>query len=145
MITRVTFCPAFRRRLATSVSKTCNPSFPSTTKRTRLAEAIAKSASRSTASCRPAPSSSPNPPVSIKTKGRPSQSASATKRSRVTPGRSKTSAIRRRQIRLKIALLPTFGLPTIATTGRCVLGSGRFAITRLMQELPTLPQVNHQR
>ena len=35
LMTRVTFCPAFLRRFATSVSKTCNPSFPSTTKSTR--------------------------------------------------------------------------------------------------------------
>ena len=131
LITNVTFCPARRNRLATSVSSTCSPSLPSTTKRTRWADAIAKSASRSTASCKPVPSSSPSPPVSIKTKGFPSQSASATKRSRVTPGRSKTNAIFLRQIRLKRALLPTLGRPTIATVGRTDSGSMRLSVARM--------------
>ena len=144
-MTKVTFWPAFRRRFATSVSRTCNPSLPSTTRRTRFAEAMAKSASLSTASCRPVPSSCPNPPVSIRTKGRPSQSASATKRSLVTPGRSKTRAILRRQIRLKIALLPTFGRPTIATTGRPPWLLGGFAITRPMEQRPPLLEINDQR
>ena len=48
---------------------------------------------------------------------RPRSSASASLRSRVTPGVSATSAVRRPTSRLNSALLPTFGRPAITTTG----------------------------
>src|SRR5215218_9454759 len=50
-------------------------------------------------------------------KRRPFHSASPYIRSRVVRARSSTIACRRPTIRLKSVLLPTFGRPTIATTG----------------------------
>ena len=55
------------------------------------------------------------PPVSISVMRCLSQRADVTMRSRVVPGRSKTSEISRPARQLKSADLPTFGRPTIAT------------------------------
>src|SRR6266850_141871 len=59
------------------------------------------------------PRNRPIPPVSTRVKARPRHSASAVTRSRVTPGRSWTMAMRRPTIRLKSADFPTFGRPTL--------------------------------
>ena len=61
--------------------------------------------------------SSSRPPVSTTTNRRPFHSASPYSRSRVVRARSSTIAVRPPTIRLKSVLLPTFGRPTIATTG----------------------------
>src|SRR3982750_1944051 len=85
----------------------------------------AASASRTAASvcCRIRPgsvwaSSSSKPAVSISRKSSPSSFASPSRRSRVTPGRSSTSATRLPTSRLNSVDLPTFGRPMIATVGR---------------------------
>ena len=57
------------------------------------------------------------PPVSTMEKARPRHSASAYRRSRVTPGLSSVIAIFLPATLLKKVLLPTLGLPTIATSG----------------------------
>jgi hypothetical protein len=56
-------------------------------------------------------------PVSTTVKRRPSHSALYETRSRVTPGVSSTTASRRPMMRFTRADLPTFGRPTIASTG----------------------------
>src|SRR5689334_725921 len=63
-------------------------------------------------------SSFSNPAVSMTRKFRPSRFASPSRRSRVTPGWSSTSARRLPTSRLKSVDLPTLGRPTIATVGR---------------------------
>ena len=57
------------------------------------------------------------PPVSTSVKRRSIHSALYVTRSRVTPGVSSTTASRRPRMRFTSADLPTFGRPTIATTG----------------------------
>ncbi len=64
-----------------------------------------------------AASSSSNPAVSTIRKSRPSRLASPSRRSRVTPGRSSTSAMRLPTSRLNSVDLPTLGRPIIATIG----------------------------
>src|SRR5262249_5467441 len=61
--------------------------------------------------------SAAKPPVSTHRNVRPACVARATRRSRVTPGASSTIARRAPTMRLNSADLPTFGRPTIATTG----------------------------
>ena len=62
--------------------------------------------------------STSSPPVSTIRNRRPFQSASPYSRSRVVRARSSTIAARPPTTRLNSVLLPTFGLPTIATIGR---------------------------
>src|ERR1700683_2208514 len=62
------------------------------------------------------------PPVSTTMNGREPRRHSAPSRSRVTPGWSWTMAIRFWARQLKIADLPTFGRPTIATIGKLAIG-----------------------
>ena len=73
--------------------------------------------------------SSSRPPVSTSTNRRPFHSVSPYSRSRVVRARSSTIAVREPRTRLKSVLLPTFGRPTMATTGsappsRVVEGAG---------------------
>ena len=60
---------------------------------------------------------SSSPAVSIRRTRRPRSSASASLRSRVTPGVSETMAERRPDSRLNRVDLPTFGRPATTTTG----------------------------
>ncbi len=80
------------------------------------------------ASMRPArlcgPASS-RPAVSITVNSRSPSRASPSRRSRVTPGRSSTSASRRPTSRLNSVDLPTFGRPTMATVKLMGLGCPR--------------------
>ena len=57
------------------------------------------------------------PPVSTMVKWWPHHSASSSLRSRVTPGRSSTTAARRPTMRLTRVDLPTFGRPATTTRG----------------------------
>src|SRR3990172_5912482 len=71
-----------------------------------------------------------HPPVSTTRNGMPVHSARNSRRSRVTPGFSCTTAARRFRNRLTNVDLPTLGRPTMATTGRRLMaariwGSGR--------------------
>ena len=61
------------------------------------------------------------PPVSTSEKFLPLHSASAYSLSRVTPGLSSVMDTLRPTTLLKNVLLPTFGLPTIATNGFAIL------------------------
>ena len=63
-------------------------------------------------------SSSSKPAVSITRNSSPSSFASPSRRSRVTPGRSSTSARRLPTSRLNSVDLPTLGRPTMATVGK---------------------------
>src|SRR5262245_29647291 len=65
----------------------------------------------------PASASGSSPPVSTSRTFRPSISVVAATRSRVTPGRSSTSARLERRSRLKSVDFPTFARPTMATIG----------------------------
>src|SRR5258706_10771107 len=62
-------------------------------------------------------STNPYPPVSTSSTNLPSIYSGAEIRSRVTPGISCTIEIRRPTSAFSKLLLPTFGLPTIATVG----------------------------
>src|SRR4051812_17120696 len=71
-------------------------------------------------------SSSSNPAVSMTLKTMPARFASPSRRSRVTPGRSSTSARRFPTSLLNRVDLPTFGRPTMATVGsgmRCAIAA----------------------
>src|SRR5436309_4525647 len=57
------------------------------------------------------------PPVSISSKKRPPDSTTVATRSRVTPAVGSTMAMRLPASQLNSDDLPTFGRPTIATTG----------------------------
>src|SRR5438445_12488914 len=57
------------------------------------------------------------PPVSTSSKKRPPDSTTVATRSRVTPAVGSTMLIRRPASQLKSDDLPTFGRPTIATSG----------------------------
>src|SRR5262245_18464062 len=59
----------------------------------------------------------PMPPVSVRSKYRPPASTMVETRSRVTPAVGSTMLIRRPTSQLNSDDLPTFGRPTIATTG----------------------------
>src|SRR5579884_750194 len=68
-------------------------------------------------------SSSSNPAVSITRNSSPSRLAFPSRRSRVTPGRSSTSARRLPTSRLNSVDLPTLGRPTMAIVGTGIAGS----------------------
>src|SRR5581483_3070921 len=74
-------------------------------------------ASVGSSSVRPDSPGASQPPVSTTVNERPAQSASNSRRSRVTPGFCSTIASRRPTIRFTSVDFPTFGRPTIATTG----------------------------
>ena len=93
------------------------PVTASTTKTMTSASRIASRAWSWTRASIGSSGSSSRPPVSTTTKRRPFHSASPYRRSRVVRARSSTIAVRAPRIRLKSVLLPTFGRPTMATTG----------------------------
>ena len=116
LATTITVSARPRNSAATRSSSSVTPTVASTTNSTVWASAIAFSLWRLTWSSSESPPAS-HPPVSTSMKGRPRQEAATSLRSRVTPGRSSTIASRRPMIRLRSVDLPTFGRPTIATTG----------------------------
>ena len=89
----------------------------STTKRMTSASAMARRACSWTRASIGSSGSSSRPPVSTMTKRRPFHSVSPYRRSRVVRARSSTIAERWPTNRLNSVLLPTFGRPTMATTG----------------------------
>ena len=112
--------PASRSMVATSRSIGKTPSCTLTTSKITSTSSSATwtwvKISRAKSSPPRSPFSRAMPPVSTSVNGRPSHSTSALSRSRVTPGRSCTIAIRLRAIQLNRADFPTLGRPTIATT-----------------------------
>ena len=74
--------------------------------------------------------------MSIAVKERSPRSASPSRRSRVTPGRSSTSASLRPTRRLNKVDLPTFGRPTIATEGTRVAASGGITVDMIAPPAP---------
>ena len=66
--------------------------------------------------------------MSITVKSRSPSRAAPSRRSRVTPGRSSTSASRLPTSRLNSVDLPTFGRPTMATVK--LMGGGRWCESR---------------
>ena len=112
-----------RRSISTaSVSASVAPTVVSTTSTTMSASIAARRACSLTCEARPLLRKS-QPPVSMIENLRPDHSASYRTRSRVTPGMSSTTAARRPMIRLTSVDLPTFGRPTIATTGTATSSS----------------------
>src|SRR5918993_303893 len=111
--------PDRRATSATWASSSVTPTMASTTSRTTSASASAFSDCLLTLASRSVPPTV-HPPVSTRRKDRPSQSASTSLRSRVTPGFSSTMAARRPTTRLRRVDLPTLGRPTMATTGRLI-------------------------
>src|SRR5512133_3194532 len=106
---------ARRRIAASSSSPGVIPARASTTKRIRAAAAIAVCAWSTIGRAIGAWSAMSTPPVSISRKRCPCQSATASLRSRVTPGVSCTTAALGSLSRLARVDLPTFGKPTTAT------------------------------
>ena len=106
---------------ATAMSSSMTPTVTSTTSRTTSASAMARSAWAVTWASRGSPPAS-HPPVSTTVKACPHHSASSSLRSRVTPGRSSTTAARRPTMRLTRVDLPTLGRPAMTTSGRWPAG-----------------------
>src|SRR4051794_38743670 len=75
---------------------------------------------RSTSASRASESTIPIPPVSVRSKNRPPASTMDDTRSRVTPAVGSTMLIRLPTSQLNNDDLPTFGRPTIATTGNAI-------------------------
>ncbi|CAB4895827.1 unannotated protein [freshwater metagenome] len=115
--TKITGLPERRRTSTTASSVAVAPTMASTTKATASASLMARSACAAIAAAIPLTLTS-QPPVSMRMKRFPFQSASYVTRSRVTPGRSSTTASRRPIMRFTKVDLPTFGLPTTARTGQ---------------------------
>src|SRR5690606_25946740 len=105
-----------RNHSATASSSSVMPTLASTTKSTTSADLTADSTCRDTFASRSDPPGI-HPPVSTTWNGTPSHSASSTLRSRVTPGRFSTIAACSPMMRLNSVDFPTFGRPTMATTG----------------------------
>ena len=116
LATTITGLSADRSNPATRASSSVTPTVASTTNSTASASRMAFSLCRLTLSSSVSPPAI-QPPVSTSVKSRPCQDASTSLRSRVTPGRSSTIASRRPRIRFISVDLPTFGRPTMATTG----------------------------
>ena len=108
---------ATRRSSAASWSAGVRPAMASTTKTMTSASAIARRAWTWTLASIASSGAASRPPVSTMTKRRPFHSVSPYRRSRVVRARSSTIAVRSPTIRLKSVLFPTFGRPTMATTG----------------------------
>ena len=106
--------PATSRSIGTMPSCTLTTNKITSTSSSATCTCVTISCAKSSPPC--SPFSRPMPPVSTSMNGRPCHSTSALSRSRVTPGRSCTIAIRLRAIRLKRADFPTLGRPTMATT-----------------------------
>src|SRR5215218_6576558 len=120
---------ARRRIAASSSSPGVIPARASTTNRIRSASAIAACACSATERVMGVGSAMSTPPVSIRRKRRPFQSATTSLRSRVTPGVACTTASRDSVNRLTSVDLPTFGKPTTATVpaSASATASGRLA------------------
>ena len=103
-----------------------SPTVTSTTKRTTSASAMALSAWALTWASSGSSEDS-QPPVSTTVKARPHHSASSSLRSRVTPGRSSTTAARRPTMRLTRVDFPTLGRPAMTTNGRSLVPAARSA------------------
>ena len=108
---------ARRSSSAASLSAGVRPVTASTTKTMTSASAMARRACSWTRASIGSFGSSSRPPVSTSTNRRPFHSVSPYSRSRVVRARSSTIAVREPRTRLKSVLLPTFGRPTMATTG----------------------------
>ena len=108
---------ARRSSSAASSSAGVMPAAASTTKTMTSASAMARRACSWTRASIGSSGSTSRPPVSTRTNRRPFHSASPYSRSRVVRARSSTIAVRAPTMRLKSVLLPTFGRPTMATTG----------------------------
>ena len=106
-----------RSQLASASSSSVTPVVASTRNSTTSAVFTAASTWRLTFASRSLPPGN-QPPVSTSMKWTPSQSASVSLRSRVTPGRSSTMATCSPTIRLNSVLLPTLGRPTMTTVGK---------------------------
>ncbi len=108
---------ARRSHSETFASSSVTPTVASTTNTTASASRTARSDCALTFASSDDPPGS-HPPVSTTVNSVPCHSASNDLRSRVTPGSSCTIASRRPTSLLTSVDLPTFGRPTIATTGR---------------------------
>ena len=106
-----------RRSSAASWSAGVSPAAASTTNTMTSASTIASRACSWTLASIGSSGASSSPPVSTTTNRRPFHSASPYSRSRVVRARSSTIAVRAPTTRLNSVLLPTFGRPTMATTG----------------------------
>jgi hypothetical protein len=112
---RMTFA-ALRLRISAKTSSTgVTPARASSTKRQASAISTARSVSRRIRPGRLSSVASSSPAVSITVKRRSPSRASPSRRSRVTPGWSSTSASRLPTSRLNSVDLPTFGRPTMAS------------------------------
>ena len=125
LTTRITGTSARCSTRATRASSSVMPVVTSTTSSTRSAALIAASACAVTFAASaggsfvsPASPGRSQPPVSTSTNARPVHSATSSRRSRVTPGRSSTIASRVPMMRLTSDDLPTLGRPTTAIRGR---------------------------
>jgi hypothetical protein len=109
--------PARNRSRATAMSSSVTSLVASATNTTTSAPPMAISACSRMPRVSSSSGLNSHPPVSINRKSRPIHSASNSRRSRVTPGCSSTTAAFRRRMRLTRVDFPTFGLPSTATTG----------------------------
>ena len=105
-------------RRASSKSGPASSLRPSTTTMMAAASSNANRACRKISEGIKSSSSGTIPPVSTSRKKFPSHSASEYSRSRVIPGSSPTIARRRPVMRLNNVDLPTFGRPTMHSTGK---------------------------
>src|SRR5829696_2964311 len=103
--------------LAITASASVTPSLASVRCKTTSASSTATLACRVTRASRPTFARGSIPPVSTSVNSLPAHSARLYALSRVVPGRSETTAPRRRMILFTSELFPTFGAPTTATTG----------------------------
>src|SRR5580704_945041 len=109
--------PERRTSVAMSRSAGKSPARASTSISTTSEVSIAALVCARMRPVREAEAASSSPAVSITVKARSPSRASPSRRSRVTPGRSSTSASLRPTRRLNKVDLPTFGRPMMATTG----------------------------
>ena len=128
--------PCRRSHCAKCRSAGVTPVRASTTNTIRSAVAVATPAPSRIRPASDSGAASSSPAVSISRTCRPRSSASASLRSRVTPGVSATSASRRPASRLNSVLLPTFGRPAITTRGSIA------AIQRSASSLPSSVTTN---
>ena len=118
LLAATTTCsPTGRSRSATAASSVEMVPWASTTNTIRSAAAMASSAWARMSSTNSASALHCHPPVSITPNARPAHSASNSRRSRVTPGFSWTTAALQPTIRLTRVDLPTLGRPTTAMRG----------------------------
>ena len=114
--TTITGRPERRRIWAISSSPAARPARASITTATTSASSTARRAWAATWACIGESSPTSRPPVSMSTNVRPRHSQVISLRSRVTPGRSSTTACRDDVSRFTSVDLPALGNPTTATT-----------------------------